>query len=153
LPHLRENEVSPFDFRTSFSQWIEKTHASSSGLQALREQYGKDDFRQPVSANIKFLWKETMGVDPELKLNPIWAELLEKDFVPRQLIKESKTVVTPYVYECFKHMRFAHHLKSVELNSFTQSQHSALGKDLSLTANSSSSRLFVEIPSSRPTGV
>ncbi|TVY18383.1 DNA (cytosine-5)-methyltransferase 1 [Lachnellula arida] len=148
-----KNEVSVFDFRSKFSQWLEKAHAPSSGYQQWRQKYGKEDFRQAISANIRFLWKEAMGVDSELSSNPIWAELMEMTHIPKQQVTESKTVVTPYVYECFKHMRFGHHLKPVELNSVTHSQHLALGKDLNLTANSSSSRLFVETPSARTTGV
>ncbi|TVY92077.1 DNA (cytosine-5)-methyltransferase [Lachnellula willkommii] len=148
-----KNEVSVFDFRSKFSQWLEKTHAPSSGYQQWRQKYGKADFRQAIAANIKFLWKEAMGVDSELSSNPIWAELMEMTHIPKQQITESKTVVTPYVYECFKHMRFGHHLKAVELNSVTNTQHLALGKDLNLTANSSSNRLFVETPSARTTGI
>ncbi|TVY57932.1 DNA (cytosine-5)-methyltransferase 1 [Lachnellula cervina] len=146
-------EVSVFDFRTNFSQWLEKMHAPSSGYQQWRQKYGKSDFRQAIAANIKFLWKEAMGVDSELSSNPIWAELMEMTHIPKQQIIESKTVVTPYIYECFKHMRFGHHLKAVEFNSVTHTQHLALGKDLNLTANSSSSRLFVEPPSARTSGV
>ncbi|TVY49256.1 DNA (cytosine-5)-methyltransferase [Lachnellula occidentalis] len=150
---FNENEVSVFDFRASFSQWLEKMHAPSTSYQKWRKQYGKTDFRQPIAANIKFLWKEAMGVDLELMSNPIWAELKEKNHIPKQQITESKTVVTPYVYECFKHMRFGHHLKSVELNSVTHTQHLALGEGLNLTANSSASGLFVEIPSARTSGI
>ncbi|TVY24674.1 DNA (cytosine-5)-methyltransferase [Lachnellula hyalina] len=146
-------EVSVFDFRTSFSQWLEKMHASSSGYQQWRQKYGKADFRQPISANIRFLWKEAMGVDSELMSNPIWAELMEMNHIPMQQITESKTVVTPYIYECFKHMKFGHHLKSVEFNSVTHTQHLALCKGLNLTPTSSLSGLFAEIPSARTTGV
>lgn len=86
--------------------------------------------------------------------NPIWAEIFSLDFVTTQKIKEPKTVVTPYVYECFKHMRFAHHLKPVEFDSLTKPQDSTLGKDPSLTSSSTNpSHLVVEIPSNEPPNV
>jgi DNA (cytosine-5)-methyltransferase 1 len=146
------HEVSIFHFRTQFSDWIERNHSGSVNVRAWRSKYGKDDFRQPVAANIKFLHRETNRIDSELLSNPIWAELLDKDFIPQQLIIETKTVVTPYVYECFKHLRFGHQLKSVNLNNVSKSQHSTLGKKLSLTADSNRNRLFVEIPSCRQGG-
>jgi len=149
------DEVSVFHFRTQFSDWIEKTYDGSVKVREWRSKYGKDDFRQPVVANINFLHKEANGIEPELLSNPIWAELLNKDFIPKQPTTENKTVVTPYVYECFKHLRFAHHLKSVSLNNVSESQHSTLGKSLNLTpiACDDLNRLFVEIPSCRQKGV
>lgn len=45
------------------------------------------------------------------------------------------TVVTPYVYECFKELRFGHLLKVVEAAGFPDIRHDLQGKILHLTGN------------------
>lgn len=85
--------------------------------------------------NIAFLYKEAIGVNESLISLPIWAVLFEKDAVPRQEIKEDMTVVTPYIYECFKELRFGHLLKVVEAARFTDARHDLQGEKLHLTGN------------------
>ena len=106
-------QVSVFNFRTKFSHWLQRKHGMSSSFQSWYKNYINDDFRHAVAANIHFLFKESIGIEDKLRNLTIWNELLEKDIVPVQNLKESMTIVTPYVYDCFKHLRFGHLLKSV----------------------------------------
>jgi DNA (cytosine-5)-methyltransferase 1 len=109
-----EHAVSIHDFRTDFSAWMKQKHDQSSQFQAWYRQYDSDDFRRAVAVNISFLFKESVGVNDELRSLPIFRELLELDAIPEHRIEETKTIVTPYVYECFKELKFGHHLEAVD---------------------------------------
>jgi len=109
----KRKEVSVHDFRERFSKWIRKVHKGSTGFKSWYESYQSDDFRNAVAVNISFLFKESVGVNEKLRHLVIWKELLEKNFVPFQKLHTDRTIVTPYVYHCFEHMRFSDHLKQV----------------------------------------
>jgi DNA (cytosine-5)-methyltransferase 1 len=109
----RKQQVSVFKFRTDFARWVQQKHGMSSSFQLWYQEYPSGDFRHAVAANIHFLFKESTGIDEKFRNLNIWSELLKKDTVPVQELKESKTVVTPYVYSCFEHLRFGHLLKPV----------------------------------------
>ncbi|KUJ14788.1 S-adenosyl-L-methionine-dependent methyltransferase, partial [Mollisia scopiformis] len=149
-----EQTVFLINFRTDFSQWLREHHGSSPAFQNWYQQYDKDDFRRHITMHIKFLFKETVGVNPELKTEPIFNEVLEMDYIPQQLIVERKTIVTPYVYECFKDLRFGHHLKAMEVSGTPRTQQISQGGCLDLTVNDyvrpSHIEVRVEIPSSIP---
>ncbi|KAL2072424.1 hypothetical protein VTL71DRAFT_11767 [Oculimacula yallundae] len=101
------------DFRGDFCQWLQKTHSQSSAFTSWLAQYNSQDFRSAVSVNINFLYSESMGIDRDLESHPIWKEVMTKDFVPFQKIEEKNTIVTPYVYDCFKDIRFGQYLKAL----------------------------------------
>ncbi|KAF7890686.1 hypothetical protein EAF00_009001 [Botryotinia globosa] len=107
----QRKKVSIHNFRADFAQWCQKMHTHSSKFQSWCLEYGRDDFRQAVSANINFLFKESMGVTSKLRSLYIWEETLELTSIKEYPIKENETIVTPYVYECFSHLRFGHLLK------------------------------------------
>lgn len=142
-------QVSVHNFRTDFSRWIQKMHGESPDFQSWYRKYESDDFRRAVAANIQFLFKESIGVDDELRAMPIWNELLERDFIPVQQPKESKTVVTPYVYDCFEHLRFGHLLKSVRPTTKAQDLRASQGKALDLPVDRAASHPAVGIPLSK----
>ena len=142
-----DKAVSVHNFREDFSYWLLKSHEDSAEFKAWYEKFPGSDYRQAVSANIKFLFKETIGVRDELRTQPIWNELLEQNFISKQDIEQYQTVVTPYVYECFEHLRFAQYLKVVEPVSEANSQQSHQGKSLHLTLTHALSYPAVEIPS------
>ena len=141
-----QNKVSVYNFRTDFSEWLQKTHGASPQFASWYQQYGHVDFRSAVAANINFLFKESVGIGPDLRAQPIWRELLEKDAIPEHVVKETSTIVTPYVYECFSHLRFAHHLKVVEPVSVVQFQQASQVRALQLSVNDTPRRPRVEIP-------
>ncbi|KAH6721183.1 hypothetical protein BKA61DRAFT_699632 [Leptodontidium sp. MPI-SDFR-AT-0119] len=106
-------------FRRDFYQWLKKTHQTSSTFRTWFKKYNSQDFRSAVSANIGFLFLESMGIDQDLNSLPVWSEVMLRDIVPIQRIEEEKTIVTQYVYDCFKDIRFGHHLKVIP-SSFDQ---------------------------------
>ncbi|PVH87906.1 S-adenosyl-L-methionine-dependent methyltransferase, partial [Cadophora sp. DSE1049] len=115
---VSEHPISLHRFRKDFYQWLNKTHSRSSAFRGWYRRYNKEDFRSAVSVNTAFLFSESMGINPELKSHPIWSEVMSQDIVPPQEIEEQETIVTEYVYECFKNIRFGHHLKVLSSASF-----------------------------------
>ena len=59
-----------------------------------------------VTANVDFLWKESVDVDRANCMHPIWREVDPKNLiaVKAQRVIETQTVVTPFVYDCFRHL-------------------------------------------------
>ena len=104
-------------------------------FQSWYDKYEGDDFRRAVSFNINFLFKESIGVRDELRKQPIWSEVLEKDYIPLQDVKQAQTIVTPYVYECFEHLRFGHFLKSVPPTKTAHDRQAFQGNALHLTVD------------------
>ena len=137
--------VSVFNFKSNFAQWLRKTHAGSAAFQVWYKKYNSEDFRHAVEANIFFLYKESVGVNVALRKQPIWSQLLEKDFIPLQKIKCSKTIVTPYVYECFKDARFGDLLQSVMPTSSVLEQCRLLGTNFDFMANVAARQTAVEM--------
>ena len=138
--------VSVHNFREDFSRWLLESHGESAQFRTWYEMYPGSDFRQAISTNIKFLFKETVGVRDELRVQPVWSELLDYDHIPSQDVKQYHTVVTPYVYDCFGHLRFGRHLKVVAPAAHAHSQQSSQGHSLNLTIANALGRPVVEIP-------
>ncbi|KAF7854654.1 hypothetical protein EAF04_010223 [Stromatinia cepivora] len=134
----QKKKVSIHNFRTDFVQWGRKVHAESSKFQSWYLEYGRDDFRQAVSANINFLFKESIGVTEKLRSLYIWKEILEKSSIKERPIIENMTVVTPYVYDCFSHLRFGHFLKPLAPTVFSKdTEESEVQSPLSLSPRKS----------------
>jgi DNA (cytosine-5)-methyltransferase 1 len=106
-------EVSIHDFRLEFAQWLQTVHAKSSAFRSWYEEYESNDFRRAISININFLFKESVGVDENLRRLPIWGQLIDMDYIPCQTMQQQQTIVTPYVYNCFKDLRFGGKLKEI----------------------------------------
>lgn len=131
----RRMEVSIHNFKADFASWLEKTHGTSPVYRAWYSSFDRRDFRSHVSANIEFLWKETNGISKELLTHPIWKEVKSMDFIPMQKLRAKDTVVTPYVYDCFKHLRFGSQLSNVAPSSGVQYRRKTLGRTLQLTTD------------------
>ncbi|KAG4026576.1 hypothetical protein MFRU_039g00540 [Monilinia fructicola] len=116
----QRKKVSIHNFRSDFAQWGRKVHSGSAKFQAWYQEYGRDDFRQAISANIAFLFKESVGVTETLRTLHIWKETIEKSSIKQHPMKENMTIVTPYVYDCFSHLRFGHLLKPLVPKVFTE---------------------------------
>jgi DNA (cytosine-5)-methyltransferase 1 len=145
---LSENgqEASIHSFRKDFSQWVQENHAGSPNFKAWYSKYESHDFRRAVATNINFLFKESVGVDDSLRSHPIWSEVKEKDFIPYQNSKVSETIVTPYVYECFKHLRFGHLLKAITPSQNALERCTSQGIDLDLKSADTTSQPVVNTP-------
>ncbi|ESZ94088.1 hypothetical protein SBOR_5508 [Sclerotinia borealis F-4128] len=129
----RKKKVSIHNFRADFAHWGWKAHTGSAKFQSWYLEYGRDDFRQAISANINFLFKESVGVTEKLRSLYIWKETLEKSGISQQPIKENMTIVTPYVYGCFSHLKFGHLLKSLVPAVCTEDTHKSEEQSLSLS--------------------
>jgi DNA (cytosine-5)-methyltransferase 1 len=145
--------VSIHNFRKEFSQWLLNSHHDSVDFRAWFDNYRGNDFRCAISANIYFLFKESIGVKDELRYQPIWSELMEKDFIPLRAIEEYQTIVTPYIYDCFGHLRFGQYLKSVAPTRNAYNQQLFQGNSLSLNVAATQSRSVIEIPSQSPSTI
>jgi DNA (cytosine-5)-methyltransferase 1 len=131
----RHIEVSIHNFKADFVRLLEKMHRTSPIYQAWYSQYNRRDFRSHIAANIEFLWKETNGISKALLRHPIWKEVKSMDFIPMQKLRAKGTVVTPYVHDCFKHLKFGDQLSQVAPSSGVQYRRKSLGRTLQLTTD------------------
>lgn len=106
---LDHERVEIQNFRSHFYKWIRSQHRGAIGFQHWLTTYGRTDFTTVVAAHIGFLWKEATNVEPSLRRQPIWKQVdpEQLDAIKVQPRVEAKTIVTPFVYECFKNMYFA----------------------------------------------
>lgn len=104
--YLTENQsVVLGDFKHKFSAWITAHHSGSGTFDSWYAEFGRDDFRQAVTAHRDWLWNQTYCSSMRLTQHPIWNEILHLTAikpVPGNWVQQ--TVVTPYVYDCFEHM-------------------------------------------------
>lgn len=96
--------VSLSMLRANFYAWLQDIHGHDLAFQQWLAEYPDADFRRVAAAHPHFLFNEARQLDPSYGLHPLWEEVHSKmlNAVPKQLPKEKKTVVTPYVYNCFK---------------------------------------------------
>lgn len=125
--------VSIYDFRYDFFSWLDNTYGDSPGYQSWFKSYDHCDFRRAVAANVGFLFKESVGVNDDLHDLPIWKEVMTVDHIPTQKQVQEATVVTPYVYDCFRHLKFGTKLKEFDPAGTTQERRMSLGKILHLS--------------------
>ncbi|KAI9745937.1 MAG: DNA methyltransferase Dim-2 [Claussenomyces sp. TS43310] len=136
----RGHLVSIHDFRLDFAKWLGTTHQNSSTFWKWFSRYNHRDFRRAVVANIEFLYKETIGVSDSLRQLPLWRQVMTTDFIPEQRQTQEKTIVTPYVYDCFSHLIFGSHLKKAPLAGGVELRRDSLGKTLHLTVDKDSKK-------------
>lgn len=117
-------QVSIFSFRSHFFNWLSETHGSSDAFRNWHSKYNDCDFRRAIASHSGFLYYQAMQLDPKYALHPVWAETDPEalDAVPKRqkydrksglskpLSTITKTVVTPYVFQCFEHLPFARFL-------------------------------------------
>ena len=114
---LKLDNITLHHFRTSFAEWLNSRYGHSTALQDWLDQCNhKTDFRTTIAAHFGYLWKECFSIDDRrtgLCQHPIWGEVnsYALDAIPEQPNRETKTVVTPFVYQCFKRMYFHEHMK------------------------------------------
>ncbi|KAI9809617.1 MAG: hypothetical protein M1825_000049 [Sarcosagium campestre] len=108
-------DVRIHHFRQDFFASITKVHGLDESFQSWLREYAGTDFRVAVTANAEFLFRESLSIDRTHEKQPIWQEILPGNYtaVKEHSIKQTQTVVTPYVYECFKHLSFGRFLEPV----------------------------------------
>ena len=117
---LETDQVMLHNFRAKFSDWLQRKYGGDSELQNWLKQCGYlTDYRTTIAAHFGYLWKEchSIGATTGLCKHPIWGEVnpYALNAIPRQPNLEHKTVVTPFVFECFKHMYFHEHMEIREV--------------------------------------
>lgn len=128
--HDRKMPVTIHDFQQEFSNWLARIHGSSDEFQAWRSQYPRDDFRTAVVANTPFLYKEACGVLPieEVHFHTIWSEIkfFDRHKRIRTTDKDDATIVTDYVYDCFRQLPCGKVMKVAHMKTDTELQHAQL---------------------------
>lgn len=126
------SRVSLIQLREHFSLWLKCTHDMDINFQQWLKTYGDNDFRRIVAAHAEFLYNQAALLGKKYTLHPLWGEIdpFTMNAVPRQTkqiktyepiaaadhakvsesVSRSKTVVTPFVYECFRHLPWARFL-------------------------------------------
>ena len=115
-------QVTILDFKSSFSNWLRKTHKGSPEFERWYDQLrGHHDFRSSVAANVDYLWKETQGIlDTDLPSLHIFREIYSFSsykFVGSPTTNTTAippTVVTPYIRDCFGHMQVGGLLEAID---------------------------------------
>jgi DNA (cytosine-5)-methyltransferase 1 len=114
------------DFKSSFIQWLSTVHHHSTAVKKWCLKHGPgSDFRTAVVAHIDFLWKEAFSVlgNAAFRLD-LFREVKTFNHYQNQVAprirsisqgpyRVASTIVTPYVYYCFKRMRMGDILSPV----------------------------------------
>lgn len=122
----RTELVSLSHFRSRFFEWAMEEHGSKPQFLNWASKLRSTDFRTAFNRHVQWLWSEGSNewIDSKqaIRSHPIWCEAdPETKFltsIPQQSSHASikKTIVTPYVYECFKHMYFAQEMESRDIS-------------------------------------
>ena len=112
----RHEDVRIWHFQSAFHLELLELHGADVEFKSWLQEYDDTDFRRVVAAHPEFLYKEAVGFAEDMSTQPLWAEVHPRILaaVPAQQVKQNLTVVTPFVYECFKDMHWKKFLKSVE---------------------------------------
>lgn len=109
---LKDHLAVPLDaFRLDFYTWLIGCHKADISFQAWAQEYGDTDFRRALVAHAKFVIGQAAQLCSSYMSHPVWEEIGPEtkylQAVARQQIEDRRTIVTPFVYECFKAMAFA----------------------------------------------
>lgn len=102
----RDEDINLWNFKSQFAEWLKVSQGDA--CKPWLAQYNGDDFRVAVSCHREWLWKEVHGVTEDgsrVRKISLWKEVLHLTAIkpaPGALI--DRTVVTPYVYECFEEL-------------------------------------------------
>lgn len=130
--HLLElgQNVSIRHFEQDFARWLRTVHGSSPIFQKWYEKRGATDFRQSIIANQPFIRKELFAMFDGRKWSRI--DIFKEIANPFGMFSSQghgllsngdrvpHTIVTPYIYDCFSHMKMGMLLKPVQPSVSTE---------------------------------
>lgn len=122
VDYISENEeeikrITLLRFQRDFALFLQNHHKGVSEFESWYSQHQSMDFRQAVIAHGDYLQKQAIDIDAHYGKCPLWSEIgVTSSIVKEQPQYESQTVLTPYVFDCFEHMDWAHHLKPINLD-------------------------------------
>ncbi len=128
-------EVSIYNFRKDFHQWLEREYGEKPSFKRWHAEFKHGtDFRTAVANNIDWLYKEAIGTFKLTELE-VWAEIWNHTKLKFHKPREEKTIVTSYVYECFKEMAFGRFLKKVAPIGEIDFRRKSIGTSLHLSVD------------------
>lgn len=127
-------KVSIHNFRSDFYDWCVAEHGQEESFNKWYAEYNNPDFRTAIASNIEFLAKEAI-ITYHLGDLDVWAEVRDCSKISFHNPKETQTIVTPFVYECFKQMSFGRFLKKVDPNADTDFRRKSIGEALHLSTD------------------
>ncbi|VUC25411.1 unnamed protein product [Clonostachys rosea] len=142
-----KHRVSIHDFRLNFYNWLRKAHGGAKELNKWLSMHPSTDYRTSIVANIHFLFKEAIGVLDQraTSVHLLWKDLAwdnssfqRYEEIPESLytpLDLSRTVVTPYIFDCFKHLPFGDRLDAVQFSDETQTLREKLIEELSFNGS------------------
>ncbi|KAI9676950.1 MAG: DNA methyltransferase Dim-2 [Caeruleum heppii] len=135
----RRQSVRIHHLRRDFYHELMALHGHVQCVRDWLASFGHTDFRRVVTANTEFLFREAVTVDVKNRKHPIWSEVDPKDLraILSHPMVEQHTIVTPYVYKCFSHLRWGHHLLSIEPSYKIRKARRQLEQALHLTVDES----------------
>lgn len=148
-------QVRLVDLRSSFQKWLDDMHGAEERFRHWLGERGNADFRIVAAAHATFLLNQALQLDAIYAQHPLWNDIhpLTLNAVPLQVcnsknqgrdsdeIKGSayqhKTVVTPYVYEVFKHLPFAQCFEVVHDRRYNAKKNTSLNDESSTSLSTS----------------
>ncbi|KAI4279011.1 MAG: hypothetical protein LQ337_000618 [Flavoplaca oasis] len=119
--HTHEN-IRLYDFESSFASWLAEMYSLNRKFLSWRSVHPQSDFRQIIAAHATFLYNQAGQLGARYISQPLWSEIdpVALTAVPRQISQHRGrgTVVTPFVYECFRHMPWAKFLDPVTAQDY-----------------------------------
>lgn len=110
-------KVTLHHFRSIFAEWLQRVHGSHQSFLLWRGKYPSTDFRHTVAAHAGFLYNQAGQLGLRYARHPLWGEIdpTALTAIPRRPERrtDSRTVVTPFVYDCFKHVPWARFLDPI----------------------------------------
>jgi DNA (cytosine-5)-methyltransferase 1 len=127
------------DFKLGFLKWLISKHSGSREIAPWLQNC--KEITQALTQFEPYLWKEASGLDRsstqrDLTTHKIWTEITADRMglasIPAQPQRMKKTIVTPFVYQCFKDIYFASvlqqkHCQNQEVKALRDSRLKALG--------------------------
>jgi len=106
------------NFAQDFHRWLTQRFGSNNSFQTWLTKFrNTTDFRVAFNAHAEFFYNQALNLSTwkHLSSHPVWAHCMcaRLTAIPRQPNVIKHTLVTPHVYQCFKHMYFASKLRQI----------------------------------------